>query len=1274
MSSQALVVPDRFQVERVVASGGMGGVYLALDRVTGKRVALKVLHRGVLDDARFEREAVLLASLDHDAIVRYVAHGKIPDGRPYIAMEWLEGEDLGKRLSRGPVDPAEVLVLARRVAQGLDVVHRAGMVHRDVKPDNLFLVDGRVDRAKIVDFGLARRPRAMVLTADGQVVGTPGYMAPEQIRGDVPDPRVDVFALGCVLYHALAGKAPFRGANAIQVLTKVVLEEPEPLGPICPTAPPSLLSVVRRAMTKERSLRPLDARALLDLLDAAAASPAAPGRPASAFPISQAERGLAAVLVIAWFTNDDDAIEAKVDGIVGSFGARVAARLGHGAVVTFPSEGMAAEDQAVVAARAALFLTKIPMLRASLAMVHAERGSVTEAIERASTAPSTWPNGSVLVDDVTASLLPSRFERRRVVGRTAITTELDALDLARPVLGRPTPFLGRDAERDALVEESLRIFAGRAPGSIVVTGEPGIGKSRLRQEALRVLGQRTQSLTVLAARGDMARRDIPLRVLGAMVRKAAGVLAEGAEIDRRKLLARVSRTVSADSAMHVARFLGYAAGVSFEGADPALDAALRDHALMGDRLRNALGVFLSAEARASTVVVIVEDAHDADVASLELVGRVVGQLRDVALAAWVIGRPRTASDFAASFADSTRSELRLGPLDDGSIRMLARGIIGKGGTSEELDAIVLASAHNPLFVEEVASAYAVHTQGIETIAAPVVLYEARFSALPSELRAVLKAASIVGLTFHADAVRDLLGGMDGAIVDGACHELVRLGWLEERAFSRYDGHRELAFRHEGMRQAASRSLSSEDLERGHEIVGRWLERVGEHDPLVLAERFEAARRGPAAAPHLLKAADRSLLEGDFTRAATIAERGLKAGPDKSTQGALLHAVAESHRQRGDYSGALESAKAALGVLEPLAGAAQARWFEAIGVAVVAASRLRRLGELAAFADQLVERISPAPSEAQLIASARAAMLLEYAGVSGRAGKLYDFLDEVADRFSEEPLVAGRVAFARAWRAQSQGRLDLSQRLLREAQRHFDAAGDERTLAQLEANEARVRLALGDAEGGRELAAAALARAEKTHDAGYVALAKNSLGLSMTRLGRAEEAIELARAASEAYLKMGDTRLEGVARMTLAEALAAASHLPEAAAEAARAAELLERVPLVASHALATCARVALVRDRRDEALTFARRGMEILRAAGRCEGNEVNIHAALADALHAAGLDAECHAVVRDGIEALDRAAEKIEDADARARFRGLVPENARLLAVFERLGKTLPG
>src|SRR5580692_5208028 len=151
------VVADRFEILGTAGAGGMGVVYRASDRRTSETVALKVLHPGRYGSGeRFSREAVALAALRHPGIVRHVAHGATDDGAPYLVMEWLDGLDLGHRLGQGPLEVVEAVVLARRVAESLGVAHAQGIVHRDVKPRNLFLVGGDVRDVRLLDFGLVR--------------------------------------------------------------------------------------------------------------------------------------------------------------------------------------------------------------------------------------------------------------------------------------------------------------------------------------------------------------------------------------------------------------------------------------------------------------------------------------------------------------------------------------------------------------------------------------------------------------------------------------------------------------------------------------------------------------------------------------------------------------------------------------------------------------------------------------------------------------------------------------------------------------------------------------------------------------------------------------------------------------------------------------------------------------------------------------------------------------------------------------------------------------
>ena len=207
-------IAGRFDLLELAGSGGMGSVFRARDRTDGATVAVKLLHdRSPEIRERFAREARVLASLRHPAIVRYLAHGDVPGEGRYLAMEWLEGETLAARLARGPISLAETVAVAARLADALATAHAAGVVHRDVKPENLFLEQGDTVRAKLVDFGIARvRETSAARTRTGAILGSPGYMAPEQARGarDV-DARVDVFALGCVLFECATGKPAFGG-------------------------------------------------------------------------------------------------------------------------------------------------------------------------------------------------------------------------------------------------------------------------------------------------------------------------------------------------------------------------------------------------------------------------------------------------------------------------------------------------------------------------------------------------------------------------------------------------------------------------------------------------------------------------------------------------------------------------------------------------------------------------------------------------------------------------------------------------------------------------------------------------------------------------------------------------------------------------------------------------------------------------------------------------------------------------------------------------------
>lgn len=248
-----------YTLEEKVGEGGMGVVYRARD-AHGDEVALKLLRSGEEPARRrFDREAAVLRSIKHPRVARYLEHGVTSDGQVYLAMEWLEGHDLSERLQKGALPQASALRAAVAAAEGLEAAHAAGVVHRDVKPSNLFLVGGSLDELRVIDFGIARVDSVthQTLTATGTVLGTPAYMAPEQIRGE-PSVATDVYGLGATLFEMLTGRPPFAGHNPAMMMLAVMAERAPSPRAIQPEVSGPLAAFVQQMLAKDPAERPAD--------------------------------------------------------------------------------------------------------------------------------------------------------------------------------------------------------------------------------------------------------------------------------------------------------------------------------------------------------------------------------------------------------------------------------------------------------------------------------------------------------------------------------------------------------------------------------------------------------------------------------------------------------------------------------------------------------------------------------------------------------------------------------------------------------------------------------------------------------------------------------------------------------------------------------------------------------------------------------------------------------------------------------------------------------
>ena len=289
------VIRGRYHVLSKIGEGGMGTVYLAEQTSVGRKVALKLLQGSYASDeefvGRFRREARLAASLNHRNIVTVYDFDQADDGSLFIAMEFLKGHRLSDVIRRdAPLDIGRAAYLGLQITEGLEAAHGAGVIHRDIKPDNIMVVgEGSAEEIKLMDFGIARLRDAgttLQITRAGYIMGTPAYMAPEQAEGAEVSERTDIYALGIVLYEMFGGTVPFKAATPSAVIIKQIQEPPVPLRKVRPDVPVAVERVIMQALGKKPAQRQRDMhevqeqlRSVQEQLKSAAGSKSWPPRP-----------------------------------------------------------------------------------------------------------------------------------------------------------------------------------------------------------------------------------------------------------------------------------------------------------------------------------------------------------------------------------------------------------------------------------------------------------------------------------------------------------------------------------------------------------------------------------------------------------------------------------------------------------------------------------------------------------------------------------------------------------------------------------------------------------------------------------------------------------------------------------------------------------------------------------------------------------------------------------------------------------------------------------
>jgi eukaryotic-like serine/threonine-protein kinase len=298
---------ERYRLGEQIAAGGMGSVYRAVDELLGRQVAVKVLRRELAEDPtfleRFRREARSAACLSHMGVAGVYDYGEL-GGQPFIVMELVDGETLAERVAaRGPLPWPEALAVGEQVARALAAAHANGLVHRDVKPANILLgVDGR---AKVTDFGIAQAAQTTTLTRSGMVLGSANYVAPEQAQGGHVGPAADLYSLGCVLFEAVTGETPYRGANPVAIATQhVSAPVPDPRE-LVPDLPRQVAALIIRALDKDPGRRFASASAMADALAATHAGGEA-AAPAGQMPALAAEPAPTPTPPVPWVAVSPD--------------------------------------------------------------------------------------------------------------------------------------------------------------------------------------------------------------------------------------------------------------------------------------------------------------------------------------------------------------------------------------------------------------------------------------------------------------------------------------------------------------------------------------------------------------------------------------------------------------------------------------------------------------------------------------------------------------------------------------------------------------------------------------------------------------------------------------------------------------------------------------------------------------------------------------------------------------------------------------------------------
>lgn len=1289
---------DRFTLDARIGSGGMGDIFKGIDRDTGAAVAIKLLRPSASDQerARFAREIAILADLRHPNIVQYIAHGTWQDGRLFFAMEWLDGEDLSQRQRRAPLGMRDSVEVVRRSAAAMAAIHARGVIHRDLKLSNIFLIRNKGTAVKLIDFGVVKPAVPDEYpTQRGTIIGTPHFMAPEQARGEQIDARADVYSLGSVLFRLVTGRNVFETEHVIALLGRLVLEDPPNPSSVRFDVPEALSQVILRCIARSRDDRFPDggelARALARVGNVNN-DPPATDRSASAIraaapeskPITISEVSIEQpsskpgtserrVVAVVLYDLADSSLHPQVDAalrdVLGD-DTRLEPLLG-GQMVAVLGVERSKGDEAMRAARAALTVAHaLPTARVAIAVGRAIRGRANlagEALERAAAQLELAAPGAVRTDTHAAAALDGRFVLQPDPQGGVLLREDASGFVARQLLGRVTPTVGREKEIALLQGVHAELVEDSTPRAALVTGPAGIGKSRVRSELMQRLEMTAPRPAVLLCRGDPMSRGTSLSALGRTLRALIGIY-DGEQPHEQ--VQKVQRHVAAlmpRNMWFLAAFLGELVGVSFpDEDDEPLRAARASAQLMQSRMRMALEAYVRARAAQQAQVLLIEDMHWADDTTIELVDWLLG-CADMRLGVFAFARPEIATRLPQLWERRNVTRLTLSPLSPLAADRLVAAALPNVEASTRAN-IVRRAGGNALFLEELVRCAA---EGRDELPLTVqALVQLRFDRMSTSVRQVLRAAAVFGQSFWTHGIQSLLERN----VDSELAELQSTEIITRQSESRIAGQEEWIFRQALVRDAAYASILDEDRSVLHLAAGSWLESVGDVDAGLVALHADAGGDRPRAAMLYARATRQAVTNGaQLETALDLADRGLACGADGGVRAQLLLAKAHVCFCMGRVQECLEVAEEAARYAPP----GSDMWGEAQRLAATALIEIGRSAdgdaraawalhpELSASLSQPIRACLLAVRVRSLIDLQRPIEALQLGDYAVEAARLSGSLDATL-----------RTLDARLFAVVHMN--DLSEAVSAGASlmQAADSAGDVVLATRARLNTGSVLNHLGMFEEAQEMLERALADARSRRMRINEAFALHNLGMSLARLGNLDEGIDYQRQAARIADECNAFRLQIHARVYESVFLVwrgAPGDLGGALSIARYVADATQGHPALQVEGSFILAHAQLARRALDAAIESARDANQRL-LAGPVEEWEEFIRLTLVEGLLAAGEAEEADTVLTAAFEALIDRVESIRRRDHREAFIQRNEEVRRLVdLVRERLGQDLP-